>query len=58
MRRQRQNYKHGGLGKKISHEEAEKAAKIWLHYVEQQQHSTALDMMNIRKWRDVSFRKA
>ena len=45
------------LEKKISHEEANKAAEILLQYVEQQQGSTALDVLNIRKWRVLSFRK-
>lgn len=41
---------------KIGHEEAKKAAEILLQYVEQQKDSTALDVMNKRKWRDLAFK--
>ncbi|KAK9700512.1 hypothetical protein QE152_g31214 [Popillia japonica] len=41
---------------KIGHEEAKKAAEILLQYVEQQKDSTALDVMNTRKWRDLAFK--
>ncbi|KAK9687202.1 hypothetical protein QE152_g36626 [Popillia japonica] len=43
---------------KIGHEEAKKAAEFLLQYVEQQKDSTALDVMNIRKWRDLAFKKS
>ena len=35
-----------------------KKAIIFLQYVEQQQNSTAKDVLNIRKWSDLSFRKS
>ena len=57
MQRQLGNYVSGGLGKKINLEEA-KAAEILLQYVEQQEESTTLELLNIRKWGDLSFRKS
>ena len=46
------------LEKKISLKEAKKATEILLQYVEQQQYSTALDVLNIHIWKGSSFRKS
>ncbi|XP_054737670.1 jerky protein homolog-like [Anastrepha obliqua] len=44
--------------KTVSHEEAKNVMEIALKYIEQQHESTALDVVAIRKWRDVAFRNS
>lgn len=45
-------------GAKISHEQARNAMEVALKYIEQQHESTALDILVMRKWRDVAFKKS
>ncbi|KAG8258951.1 hypothetical protein J6590_108261 [Homalodisca vitripennis] len=42
---------------KISHEEARNALQTSLAYIEQQDLSTAVDVMLFKKWRDYAFKK-
>lgn len=42
---------------KISHEEGRNALQTSLAYIEQQEHSTAVDVMLFKKWRDYAFKK-
>lgn len=45
-------------GEKISHVEARNALQLAALYIEQQQTSTAVDVMFIKKWRDYAFKMA
>lgn len=43
---------------KISHEDGKNALQLALKYIEEQDISTAVDVMFIKKWRDYAFKKA
>lgn len=43
---------------KVTHSEARNAMEVALRYIEQQQNSTAVDILVIKKWRDIAFKNS